>query len=341
MSESDPTSRPKLPPAVVAEAAAWLAILHGPGRTNAVEQGFFKWLQASADHPRAFEEVTEVWEDSRNLPRPARLPRPAVPRLSKAVGLAAAAMVVVAIGSLLLLRTGRDGVATDVGEQRVLTLEDGTQIMLNTATRVVVSYDERARTVELKSGEALFEVARHPEWPFVVVAGEQRIRALGTAFVVRREKNRIAVTLVHGKVAVTAGEPQSGEPPADTRAAPEPRGVVLVPGQRLTVDPAGLVQLDMPKLDAVLAWQRRELALDDVPLWQAVAEVNRYSTKPILLEQPAAAGVHVSGLFRTGDALSFARAVAAAYQLQVIEQEHRILLRGEPRAQTQEADDSA
>ena len=102
---------------------------------------------------------------------------------------------------LVYLRS--DAVVTGVGEQRTLTLEDGTRIQLNTDTRAVVRYDERLRRVELEKGEAMFEVARRPDWPFVVTAGDRQIRALGTAFVVRREAEVLAVTLVEGKVTVT------------------------------------------------------------------------------------------------------------------------------------------
>lgn len=327
MNLHSPTSQGELPASVVAEAAAWLAVLHGPGRTQATEKGFFKWLQASPDHARAFEEATEIWEDSRNLPRGARFPRAVAAVRWKSMAVAAAAVALfVVVGFILHWQYA--GVATGVGEQRVLTLKDGTQVVLNTATRVVVSYDRQARTVELKSGEALFEVAKRPAWPFIVIAGDRRIRALGTAFVVRREEDRVDVTLVEGKVTVT--DASTAAPDPAVLAPPGAQLVVLSPGQRMTFDDTGVAQLDHPKLENVLAWQRREVALDDTPLSKAIAEVNRYSTRPVVLEQQQAARVHVSGLFRTGDSLSFARAVAAAYHLELVEQPHRIVLRGSP-----------
>lgn len=332
MSPQDSTRRPSVPASVIAEAAAWLAVLHGPGRTSAAERGFFKWLEASPDHARAFEQATGVWEDSRNLPRPSRYALARSMSRFKGAALATAAVVICAIGGLLFLQSQYAGVATQRGEQRVLTLEDGSHVILNTATRVVVSYDEDARIVELLAGEALFEVTRRRDWPFIVIAGAKQIRALGTAFVVRREEQRVEVTLVEGEVAVTPASDAAQEPQSDAAAdaSPAARAITLAPGQRLTFDGGGRTQLDRPRLDTVLAWQRREVALDDTPLLQAIAEVNRYSAKPIVLEHPEAAQLHVSGLFRTGDARSFARAVAAAYRLEVVEQADEIQLRGSP-----------
>ncbi len=101
----------------------------------------------------------------------------------------------------------RSIVRTSVGEQRVMTLEDGTRVVLNTATRISVQYDRSARRVRLESGEALFEVAKRPEWPFVVTVGERQVTALGTSFVVRRDAELAAVTLVEGKVVITPVTP--------------------------------------------------------------------------------------------------------------------------------------
>jgi transmembrane sensor len=127
-------------------------------------------MKKGASHACAFEEATGIWEEARNLPRPWLLP----------------------VGATVHLQ-GQAGVGTNIGEQRVLALEDGTRVILDTDTRVVVSYDGHIRSVELKEGEALFEVAKRANWPFVVTAGDRRIEALGTSFVERRHDRQLAV----------------------------------------------------------------------------------------------------------------------------------------------------
>lgn len=265
---------------------------------------------------RAFEIATETWQESGNLrrsvPPAAATWRPFVFR--PAVMLMVIATVIL-LGAILLLP--QRGVSTGIGEQRTLTLEDGTQITLNTATRVVVSYDRKARRVELKEGEALFDVAKRPDWPFIVTAGDRQVKALGTSFVVRHEAHELVVTLVEGKVAVV---PSSG-----------PGGLVLAPGERVSYEPRRATRLDHPDLDKALAWRRGLVILDDTPLAIAVEEMNRYSPLHLAVERPETGAVLVNGLFQTGDSKTFAEATAQIYGLQVVTRDDKILLTGTPK----------
>jgi transmembrane sensor len=86
-------------------------------------------------------------------------------------------------------------------------------------------------------------------------------------------------------------------------------------------------RVDHPQIDRVLAWQRREVSLDNTPLAEAIAEMNRYSSRPLVFEGGSADAVFVTGLFRAGDSLNFARAVGVAYGFEVDEQPARIVLR--------------
>ncbi|MEJ0040362.1 MAG: FecR domain-containing protein [Gammaproteobacteria bacterium] len=323
-----------------AEAAAWLARLRGPNRAPDVEDGFRRWLASSTHHTQAFELLTsrlEVVERlrTRTLPEHWRASDKTASRGWRNVAVAMAAVLAFAAMGMFF-HTRDAGVGTDVGEQRMLTLVDGTRIYLNTDTRVVVRYEKRARRVELKSGEALFEVAHRPDEPFVVIAGDQAITALGTTFVVRREPRKLSVTLMEGKVSVSSlvtmphaveqssrDTPRQGPPTLDAAAR------TLSPGQRLTLT-AEEPRLDRPQLDKVLAWKQGQVALDDMPLANAVIEMNRYSKVKLIVESPEAAGVRVGGFFRMGDSASFARAVASTYGLRVIERADEIVIVGVP-----------
>jgi len=300
-----------------AQAAAWLARLRGPQRSPETERGFRRWLLADPEHQRAFELLTErleVAERLRGRPLPLKWRRHrysnGTPLLPTLVGLAAT-LVVLVVGGFLYWHD--EGVTTQVGEQRTLALSDGSHAYLNTNTRVVVRFDSHSRTIELKSGEALFEVARSPGRPFVVVAGERRVEALGTTFLVRRDSDRTAVTLIEGKVAVAS-----------------PALMILSPGERAIFDSEKQVQKDQPSLEKITAWRQGRVALEDMPLSSAVAEMNRYSTVKLSVERPEAEPLRVGGFFRMGDSASFARAVASRYGLRVIESPDRIVLSGEP-----------
>ena len=304
-----------IPPEKLAEAGVWIARLHGDDRNRDMEAGLRRWLQESPLNARAFELATDVWNEAQNLRRVMPLPLDTCQRPTRRFPLAlacAAAVTLVAILSTLLFRSNR--VVTSVGEQRMLTLSDGTRVYLNTATRVVVRYDSSTRRVELEAGEALFDVARATDRPFIVTSGDEQVTALGTSFVVRRDDRRVAITLVDGKVSVSP--PSSSNP------------VTLAPGQRLTFMPDGPAQMDTPSLDKVVAWRRGQLILDDTQLANAVAEMNRYSPVPLVIARAQDARLLVSGLFQVGDSLSFAHAVAEMHGLRVVETGAVILLSG-------------
>src|SRR5262249_18713311 len=153
------------------------------------------WLTASPEHGRAFERVTDVWDsiDSAIVGGLPRLPREPVrqrqPRLNWT--LAAAVIAALALGVYGMLRAPR--YSTDIGEQRVVSLEDGTRVSLNSVTRIKVDYGARMRSVVLEEGEALFDVAHVPGRPFVVTAGDRKVTALGTRFLVQHDAQQTAV----------------------------------------------------------------------------------------------------------------------------------------------------
>lgn len=341
MTLANSNTEPEVTAELIAEAAAWLAVLHGPNRTAATERGFSQWMKRSACHARAFEEATAIWEEARNLPRPRLLhasfrqrPAPRFGFLKSAT--IAVVLVLFAVGATIYIQR-QAGVGTNIGEQRVLALDDGTRVILNTGTRVVVSYGREARRVELKNGEALFEVAKNSTWPFIVTAGDREIAALGTSFVVRRDSRQLAVTLVEGSVAVSSSSSRSAPDSLRSGNTANSATVMLTPGERVIFADAQPVKKDRPPLENLLAWQRREVALDNAVLSDAVAEMNRYNRKPVKIASAEAANVRVTGLFRAGDSMSFARAVAEAFDLEIIEEPDSIELSGvptEPRAAT-------
>jgi transmembrane sensor len=323
--------RPTPSAAARAEAAAWVARLHGPNRTEEVEAGLRRWLADDPDHTAAFELLTDAWERSaqlkrRPLERIASWERVGFRMSFSRVALATACTFVFAvIATLVYLHT--DAVSTGVGEYRTLALEDGTRVHLNTDTRVVIRFDKHSRRVALERGEALFEVAKRPDWPFVVSAAGREIRALGTAFMVRTDDGQLAVTLVEGKVAVSGPGPitptsnpmpgisKSNQAAETGNSAGSP--ITLSPGQRLTLAAASAAKIDQPSLDRVTAWEYGQVSFDNTPLGAAIAEMNRYSRTRIILSDAVAADVRISGIFEAGDSANFAKAVARTYRLQV------------------------
>ncbi len=325
--------------AVRAEAAAWVARLHGPNRTPHVEAGLRRWLADDPEHAAAFELLTDTWEKSarlrrRPLEQVASWERSGFRISFPRAALAAAATVVLAVlATIFYLHT--DAVTTGVGELRTLTLGDGSRVHLNTDTRIRVYYDKQTRHVSLERGEALFEVAKLPDWPFIVAAGGREIKALGTEFVVRRDGKRLSVMLMEGKVTVElrGGATQSSSLGAthategqSNRSPPEAETFTLIPGDRVTFVGSATPTLDRPAPERITAWLRGEVALDNTSLADAVAEMNRYSHQRIVADDPALAVIRVSGIFQAGDLANFAQAVARMYHIKVLNQQDEIVL---------------
>ncbi len=306
MSQSDPRAS--------AEAAAWLARLQGDARTPAREAAFADWLQADPAHAAAFEHATDIWSilpgaaSGLHEPRREMRPAPLPPARSRWPELALAASLVLAlcIGALFWLMRP-PSYSTGVGEQQVATLEDGSRIALNTNSRLQVRYGASERLIELDHGEAMFEVAHNAARPFIVRAGNKQVRAVGTSFVVRRDGDAVVVTLLQGKVAVTDIHP----------ASPQARPTYLVPGNRLRAIASQPARIDEQPAEAATAWRRGQAMFADTPLADAVTELNRYGGPRLVLDDPAIAGLRVSGVFATNDTEEFARAVAALHGLHV------------------------
>ena len=349
---------------IAAEAAVWIARLHGPDRSNHMERECRAWQARSAAHRLAFERGTDVWMVAAGVDRAAVARAAAASRaegrggegqgtgpangglkawgwprpwaLALTLTLTVTAMVLVV--GVLVGQPWRDidSYDTGIGEQRLVVLGDGTRLSLNTSTRVKVELDQSQRRVRVEGGEAFFEVAKDASRPFVVQAADTEVTATGTAFVVRLTpavagaREALDVTLVEGQVVVREAERRI----AAARIVPP---IVMAAGERLRVRgdqgtggnasraaPAP-PQRDRPRMDQVLAWKRGEAVFDNASLPQALAEMNRYSAMPIEAD-PSLAPLRISGLYRTGDNAGFARAVAALHGLVVREHADRLEL---------------
>ena len=206
-----------------AEAADWL-VRHDDGALAQQERAAFDaWAASDPRRSRTFAAMSRTWREAANLKHLAHLAEAAPPRRAsrafrsvtpslpslRALALATAAVAVLAfIGSFMM--EFLEGHATGVGQTRVLTLSDGSTVVLGARSRVVVRFTQRERLVRLTAGEALFEVRHNAARPFVVDAGDTVIRDVGTRFDVNRAGASVRVAVLEGEVEVR----ESGAPAA-------------------------------------------------------------------------------------------------------------------------------
>jgi len=212
-----------------------------------------------------------------------------------------------ALAPVVPVQTRANSYVTGIGERATVGLPDGSVVILNTDTELEVDYRADERVVHLLRGQALFEVAKDAARPFRVLAANTRITAVGTEFDVRIDRTRLQVALLHGVVKVDGAAPDAAGTPA-TR---------MVAGEVLDVLDDHQMRLTRGDPQRISGWRDGQVVFDDESLANAVAEMNRYSTRPIQLDAQIAQRYYVSGVFKTGDTDRFAQALVELFPLRL------------------------
>lgn len=231
-------------------------------------------------------------------------------------GLAALAA---SVGSLALFWPQQQSIETTVGEVRKVPLSDGSLVIVNTSSEVVVAVTSDTRKLTLSKGEAWFKVAKDIHRPFLVEAGPVRVRALGTAFSVHRNENGADVLVTEGTVETwTAGE--------------EKHRIKLAAGNRAVLGtgrPPQAVAANS-EIENELAWRNGEIVLYGQSLADAAAEFNRYNTRKVVVADPRLATETVVGRFNADEPEAFVRAAALATGARVMLTESTMQMSRDP-----------
>jgi transmembrane sensor len=220
-----------------------------------------------------------------------------------AAGGAIAAIALIGAGTAWQLLRQRGRFVTAKGETRVVALQDGSVVTLNTASEIQVSYSEGLRTVELVRGEALFDVAKNKARPFVVTAGDTKVRVVGTSFTVRHLEASPVQVLVREGVVEVSKPSLSGNVPVRITA-----NTLAVAAQ----EEAAIAAKAVPaaQLQRQMAWQDGHIAFEGETLAEAAAQFARYSDTRIVIEDPKLAKEEIAGLFKATDPVGFAQTIA-------------------------------
>jgi transmembrane sensor len=291
-----------------AEAAAWLARLHADDRSESDERAFQIWLSASATHATAFEAANLTWEAVGGIPFDLRGEREARPshvvRRTILLGLGA---ICVLGGTFTFWQSAEARIyQTDIGEQKHIILEDGSQLFLDTNTRVVVNIDKRLRSAELQYGRANFRVTADANRPFIVSAAARKIVASQSSFDVRRDGERVSIILINGHASVVLDSVAQGD-----------KEQQLSSGERLVATDAKTVIRDKPKMAPLLAWQVGQAVFENERLIDATNEMNRYSTVKLEIDDSGIASLRLSGVYTVGDNLGFANSISMLLPVKV------------------------
>lgn len=326
------------------QAASWAA-RHCAPLSPAEEAEFRAWVAADPRHAAAYAEFESTL---RAVAFPAdtglgaaavdRLNRRATRRHRRRQGLAATGLAVmllcvawvsfnrpvtlpVPIARSLAVATRPD----------LRALPDGTTVELNAGAEIRVSFSSDTRAVTLLGGEALFQVAHDSKRPFVVTAGDVAVRAVGTVFSVRYDDSEIAVLVTEGRVAVQKptesappGSGPGGQSPSIVDAPTPPEQLLLDANSRVRVplDTAGnpgpgtVAVVNARDRQSLLAWRDQRVEFTNIPLGEAVNYFNREGRARLIVSDPAAAAIRLSGIYWVNDAEGFIRLLQTGFHLE-------------------------
>lgn len=295
-------------------AATWVVRLSDPSCTSAERAAFEAWRSESFHNEAAYEQAAAAWDRFDRLRAVGAGERkvdpnvlaPPKPPLGRGL-LKIAAGVVLALGLVgagALVAMAPPAYATGVGERRVVALDDGSHVELNTDSKIVIQFRNNVREVRLVRGEALFQIAGDAR-PFVIIADDARLTTQRSEVAVRLREAGPVVQVSDGAVVVAQ---ESG-------SAQGARTTDLAAGTEAVYGDAGaqVRTISTAEINRAQAWRQGAIALDGRSLEQAVEEFNRYNKQKLVLTDNGLAGIRLGGYFRTSDLQGFASALAKGF----------------------------
>jgi transmembrane sensor len=299
-----------------AVAATWAAKRDLGSLSHAEQDEFERWLAADIRHLGAYGRAEAVLGRLERLNGSALDPvldgdlaQSNWPRRRVLLTGGVAAGLAAAIG-VAVKNAGAPGgmISTEIGQMREVVLADGSVVSLNTNSELSVQFSSDSRNIDLLRGEALFDVAKDKHRPFMVSAGDTRVRAVGTSFTVSRLPEKPIQVLVREGIVELQRAGSHQAPPV--RASANIRAIAPLGAPIVTV------AVPEEKLARDLEWQHGRIALDNETLGDAAWEFARYSEVRIIVD-PTVSNRTVTGLFASNDPVGFAKAAASVLKLQM------------------------
>ncbi|MFD4836615.1 FecR domain-containing protein [Achromobacter sp. NPDC058515] len=279
--------------AVARQAVDWFVRLRADKVGPDVQLGWRAWVQADAEHARAWDHLQHCAGDVAGLSSPLAHAALACPagsgrrRFMKSAALLAAGAGAAWWG----VRTEPwqpllADVSTRVGEQRRITLPDGSRVLLNTDSAIDIGTGGERR-IRLARGEIMVDALRaEGAPPFIVQTRHGEVETPGSRLALRLEAARSVAHALTGPLLLTpAGAP-------DLRRE-------LAAGQHAAFT-AALVELPTPSSPEDLSWSDGVLAAHNMRLEEFLAELARYRPGVIRCD-PQVASLRVSGVYPLDD----------------------------------------
>lgn len=299
-------------------AGRWIARLD-KGLSAEEEEAFRQWRAADPENEALLIYMVKLWDKMDSLNRLSELfPRPGSRRHAStlrryALPIAASLLLAAAAGwwatlppgpDFVVAATSEDVYETAIGEHSTVTLADGTELVLNTNSRIRVEYARSYRLLTLESGEVHVRVAEDPARPLSVIAGDNIVQAVGTAFNIEiTNDQQIELVVTHGKVRVGVHRgPKDGADPEGPAVLPV-SSVTVAAGEELILGSPDeeITEVSADDIEVKLSWRSGNLVFEGEPLEKAVEEIGRYTSVEFVFLDEDLKKVRIVGLFKAGD----------------------------------------
>jgi transmembrane sensor len=246
-------------------------------------------------------------------------------------GLAASVAAAFVAGYLVLTPAGGElsevpvtAYHTVAGEQRAVNLADGSIVELGPESAVEVRYSAAERGLELTRGQAVFTVAKNPNRPFVVRAGNGTVTAIGTVFNVRRSSGDVQVRVLEGTVAV---RPQPEDLAVEGEQDYSKSVALVTAGNQTLYSGDGLMTpIEKADLSEGLAWRVGVLTMVNRELSDVIQELNRFVENEIAIGDDAIGKFHFTGTVYPDKLDEWLEGLTQGYPLKVVEVGSRTIL---------------
>lgn len=309
------------------EAGEWISRINR-GLSSSEKVEYQKWVSKDQRHYYVMMSLAHLWDDMEDLSRLAELfPEEGLAEhsgftFSYAMSAALAAVMIAVIGlvsvNLFFSFDPENIYETSIGEQSLVSLQDGSQLTLNTNSLVTVIYDNNHRIINLERGEIHIDVAHDKSRPLSVKAGDRVIQAVGTAFNVELlDGKRLELVVTDGEVRVAGRDyfeqilssklPRATIGSGDQESAQSVRlpseSLSVLQGERvvLGVENEQLVKVSDKEIEMMLSWQAGSLEFNGEPLENAISEISRYTSVEFEFDDDEIRHVRIAGVFKVGD----------------------------------------
>jgi transmembrane sensor len=316
------------------QASLWIAKIDR-GLNQAELSEYRLWIAASQSNKDTLTQMASMWDKMDALERLGGL-FPHTPEhkntFAKRYFAAAASFLLAAVLGVAIWQGGalegdqqlvqqvisNNAYSTQVGERSVFYMQDNTKVVLNTNSKVNITYTDKQRIFELLRGEMHVTVAHNTAQPLSVYAGGQIIQAVGTAFNVELQQNHIELLVTDGRVLVAEQlEEQINPLKLKTVYLPD-TSLGVIKGQKVALGSVAeeVLMLESDDIDANLSWQLGQLVFRGEPLEQVMQEVSRYTNYQFVLADDKIKKLQVAGLFKTDDVTTLLDALSSNFNIE-------------------------